>query len=594
MGLLQQAMKTYDSMSRIVGVTGGDGKEPLAPVGHITTKPQIRITIDADGTFLQAEAIDELKVIIPVTEQSAGRTSGICPHPICDQVGYITDSNQKKHSEYLQQLEGWACSDYSHPKVKAVFSYLGRNTVTSDLEKAGLLKIDEKGSVSNEKDLIVWWVTGLGEESGPIYTDQAVFRSWEEYYIHDLDQDGNVDFCYLTGEYLEKAKQHMKGVVSLNGNSKIISANDHVNFTYRGRFEKSDQAVSVSYIASQKAHNALKWVVANYGIPIGSRLFVAWNPDGHKVPSIINPMLPKQEERVDPKGYRKELGDAVKGYLYHFPETEKIVIAGFDAATSGRLAVTYYNELLRSDFLKRMMDWDNSCCWIDVKYGVHSPLLKDIVRFAYGTMRGEKDDQKFDVDERVMPEQMQRLIHCRIDRAGFPEDLMRAMVRRAGNLKLLSKKNRSRVVFAACAAIRKYHWDHNKEEWEMALNPKCQDRSYQFGRLLAIMEGIERSALHGMDDRETNAIRLQQVFVQRPGYAAATIMEKLKTAYYPRLNPGLRIYYERLVGEVMEMLSAFPQEDYNKPLEETYLMGYYLQKNEFYTKKSEDEEKEAE
>ena len=200
MGLLQQAMKTYDSMSRIVGVTGGDGKEPLAPVGHITTKPQIRITIDADGTFLQAEAIDELKVIIPVTEQSAGRTSGICPHPICDQVGYITDSNQKKHSEYLQQLKGWACSDYSHPKVKAVFSYLGRNTVTSDLEKAGLLKIDEKGSVSNEKDLIVWWVTGLGEESGPIYTDQAVFRSWEEYYIHDLDQDGDVDFCYLTGE----------------------------------------------------------------------------------------------------------------------------------------------------------------------------------------------------------------------------------------------------------------------------------------------------------------------------------------------------------------------------------------------------------
>lgn len=106
MGLLQQAMKTYDSMSRIVGVTGGDGKEPLAPVGHITTKPQIRITIDADGIFLQAEAIDELKVIIPVTEQSAGRTSGICPHPICDQVGYITDSNQKNIRNIYSSWKG--------------------------------------------------------------------------------------------------------------------------------------------------------------------------------------------------------------------------------------------------------------------------------------------------------------------------------------------------------------------------------------------------------------------------------------------------------------------------------------------------------
>lgn len=593
MGLLQQAMKTYDSMSRIVGVTGGDGKEPLAPVGHITTKPQIQITINVEGEFLQAESVDMGKVVIPVTEQSAGRTD-ICPHPLCDQVGYITDSNQKKNSEYLRQLEGWVRSDYSHPKVNAVFAYLSRNTVTSDLERAGLLKKDAKGSVLNDKELIVWCVSGLGEDSGPVYTDQSVFRSWEEYYIHELDHDGDTDYCYLTGAYQEKAKQHMRGVVPLNGRSKIISANDNANFTYRGRFEKSDQALSVSYLASQKAHNALKWVVENYGVPIGSRLFVAWNPEGHTVPSIINPMLPKQEERIDPKGYRKELGSAVKGYLYRFPETERIVIAGFDAATIGRLAVTYYNELLRSDFLERMMEWDNSCCWIDVKYGVHSPLLKDIVRFAYGTLRGEKADQKFDVDEHVMPEQMQRLIHCRIDRAGFPADLMRALVRRAGNLKLLSKMNRSRVLFTACAAIRKYHWDHAKEEWNMALNPKCQDRSYQFGRLLAIMEGIERFALRGADDRETNAIRMQSVFVQRPGYAAATIMEKLKTAYYPRLNPGLRIYFERLVGEVMEMLSDFPPEDYNKPLEETYLMGYYLQKNEFYTKKSEDEEQEEE
>lgn len=38
------------------------------------------------------------------------------------------------------------------------------------------------------------------------------------------------------------------------------------------------------------------------------------------------------------------------------------------------------------------------------------------------------------------------------------------------------------------------------------------------------MEKIERDTYDASENRETNAIRMQSVFVQRPGYAAKVIM----------------------------------------------------------------------
>ena len=122
----------------------------------------------------------------------------------------------------------------------------------------------------------------------------------------------------------------------------------------------------------------------------------------------------------------------------------------------------------------------------------------------------------------------------------------------------------------------------------MSLEPEKKNRSYQFGRLLAVLEKAERDAFDPDEKREPNAMRMQALFVKRPMYAAKIIIEQLKNAYYPRLSPGARIYYDKLIGEIMLMISEYPDSETNKPLGEEYLMGYYLQKNAFYTKRSND------
>ena len=123
----------------------------------------------------------------------------------------------------------------------------------------------------------------------------------------------------------------------------------------------------------------------------------------------------------------------------------------------------------------------------------------------------------------------------------------------------------------------------------MALEPEKKDRSYQFGRLLAVMEKAERDTYDSGEDREPNELRLQSIFCQRPLTTAHNLEKKLEKAYFPRLKPGSRIWYKNLMGQILEAISAYPREDWDKPLDGTYLLGYYLQRADLYTKKNDTE-----
>lgn len=583
MGLFQKAVETYDAMQKLVGVKV-EGKETLAPIGYMITTANIEITVDTDGNFVRAKRIDE-KIPIPCTEKSSGRSSAPAAHPLCDNLTYVSDINAEKHSVYLEEIEAWKESEFTCAKIDAIYKYLKKNTVLEDGVKSSVIEFDANGKLKGEKELVTWRVEGLGEDSGAVHEDRQLMNSFFKYYIKNNDSVRGI--CMVTGERKNLAKQHIKGVSSFSGNAKLISANDTSNYTYRGRFISGDEAMTMGYVASQKAHNVLKWLLSNYGVSFGNRRMVCWSPQGRQIPRFNLPLLQTNDNKIEPADYKKQLQNVVNGYKTNLPEPDTVVIASFEAATSGRLSVTYYNELQGSDFLDRLYYWDSTCCWNDNRWGVQSPNLYQIVNYAYGTQR---ESGKVECDPKILAQHMQRLISCRIDKAMFPTDIMRSLAIKASNMQVYKGKNTDQLLFIACAAIRKYRYDHFKEEWEMALEENISDRSYQFGRLLAVLEKIEKDTYKNGEERETNAIRTQAFYVQRPLSAFSQIMTGLKTGYYPRLSSATKTYYEKLIGSIMEKISSSNEGQLDKPLTETYLMGYYLQKNALYTKKEEAEE----
>ena len=592
MGLLQKAVETYDTMSHRAGVMYEEEKEPLAPISHIMTRANIEITLDQNGTFISSRAVgkEEAKIIIPVTEESAGRTSAPCAHPLCDQLGYVSPYDETKHTLYVKSLSEWANSECSHPKLRPILNYVQSGTILADLSAAGLVQFTPEGGPMNEKLMVCWVVNGLGEAlNGPCWTDQTLMKAFIDY-SRSKRADTSRALCMVSGEMEPPAEQHPKGIVPINGNAKLISANDSSGFTYRGRFDEAAQAATVGYTASQKAHSALRWLIANQGVPFGGRTFLCWNPQGIQLPKVTGPMGRKSgaiQRAADPSQYQKQLLEALSSWKENLPLSAGVVIAAFDAATTGRLAVTYYNELLASDFLDRIHSWEASCCWENGPYGIQSPSLYQIISWAFGTPRNGKAE----VDDRILRQQMQRLVACRINRAPFPLDVERALVERASNLQLfpemveersgkakekIRKYPRTDLLFTACAAIRKYHYDHLKEEWDMALDKNCSDRSYLFGRLLAIADAIENSTYTDENRRETNAMRMQKAFALRPMSTWRILEEKLEP-YYKQLKPGLRQHYRKLTQEVVDNLPV-SDGNLNQKLEDIYLLGYYHQR----------------
>ena len=76
---------------------------------------------------------------------------------------------------------------------------------------------------------------------------------------------------------------------------------------------------------------------------------------------------------------------------------------------------------------------------------------------------------------------------------------------------------------------------------------------------------------------------MQSVFAKRPLYASRIIWEQLKKAYYPKLNAGARVTFERIIEQIIQEISSFPQAEQEEALKDTYLFGYYLQRSALYT-----------
>ena len=592
MGLLQKAVETYDCHRSYVGKYI-EGHTVLAPISHVVTRADLEIALDADGHFCSASAVDksEPKILIPASEGSGGRSgTAVCAHPLCDQLSYLSPHYEAKYQNYVEKLTQWAESEDTHPMLLPILTYIKGGTILTDLQQYGLIKLKDNGCPENEKLLVRWRVLGVGEEDA-CWRDTALFDAFIRHY-HSITEDSKQDVCMVTGEQTRIAQQHAKGIIAFNGNAKLISANDKSGFTYRGRFQDDGQALTIGYDASQKAHNALRWLAAEQGAQVvfGGRTFLCWNPQGITIPRTTDAFGRRGSPVFKASDYQKALQDTLNSYRNELPDKAGVVIAAFDAATSGRLSLTYYNELMGSDFLQRLHDWDSRCCWPTRKFGIQAPSLYQIANCAFGTLRKQGDSAIQETDERILRQQIQRLVSCRIDRAPIPTDFIRGLMQKAANPLARQKNIEDTILTTACAVIRKYRYDRFKEEWDMTLEPEKKDISYQYGRLLAVLEKVERDTYEIDSGREPNAIRQQSVFCQRPMYAAANIEKQLERAYFPRLRPGSRVFYKNLIGQIMEQVNSFPQQQWNKPLKETYLMGYYLQRNALYTKKQNDTE----
>lgn len=588
----------------------------LLPISHSTANAQIEVMLNENGDFVKAEKVikADAETVIPVTNDSAARSSGISPHPFADKLVYIAgdygkyfggknSDNSKFFEAYIEQLKRWAASEHSHKAVRAVLAYLENKRIVGDLISCGAFAADETGMLkSGEK------IEGIPQEEAFVrfrinYSDfMAESCTWKDSTLFDsfiaynssLEQD--MQLCYATGKVLPVTYKHPSKIRNAGDKSKLISANDESGFAYRGRFQNKEQAISVSYDFSQKMHNALKWLIARQGVNIeNSLMLVVWESAMRELPNITKSAdeiifedeAEEQQYADTYPMYREQLKKSVFGYKDSLDKDSKAMIMGLDSATTGRLSIGLYSELQSSEFLDNIEKWHSDTAWFDYnekqrKYVFNSFSLHNIINCAFGTEQGNFIECS---NSKLQTDYVCRLVPCVTEGRKIPKDIVRSLVNKASSpLKYSNPRNWRTVLAVACGMLRKSKLD-KKEECGMALDENCKERSYLYGRLLAVADAAEARTYESGERRTTNAKRYFEAFSNRPCTTWGIIRKRL-SPYLEKLDKMNKSaysenYYSNLIHEITNKFEPNEFAD-NSKLDPIYLHAYSCQLKELY------------
>ena len=635
MSWIQKLFETYENCQAMVGSVSEKNEAPLLPISHSTQKAQIEIVIDQDGNFKRARIVpnSEARTIIPCTESSGGRTSGKAPHPLCDKLQYVAGDYKEYggrkayyFESYHELLKKWCESEMSHPKAIAVLRYIEKANMIKDLSDHQVLfigadrklldkwdkKVIKSAPNSLQDDAFVRWIVEIpNDPQSSVWTDASLFQNWIKYY--SSIKDGNA-LCYVTGEEVPAAEQHPRNIRRDGDGAKLISSgktkdqkgkekvNDPAGFTFLGRYSDAKQAFGVGYEVTQKAHNALRWLIARQGYKRGDQAIVAWSTTGQDIPDpLADPfsMLgfdaiqsDSEQSATTAQELALRLRRKIAGYHANLGDTTGIVVMGLDSATPGRIAISFYRELTGSDFLSRIDSWHESCAWIHnyrfvslptQKSGtkrtyirfVGAPAPNDIAEAAYGSK----------VDDKLRKTTVERILPCIIDGQNIPRDVVESAVRRACNRASMEEWEWNKTLSIACALYKKCQKDYKEEDCDMSLDDNRTSRDYLYGRLLALADNLEQWALReASESRQTNAARLMQRFADHPFTTWRTIELALEP-YKARLG-NKSIKKQRTISEVVAM---FAPDDFinDMKLSGEFLLGYHCQRQALWNQSEE-------
>ena len=618
MSWIQKLYETFEQCQ------GGEapGEIRLLPIGHTPQQAHIEITIDEDGNFKNARTVQKVETFIPATEKSAGRT-GKCPppHPLCDKVQYCaidySKYGGKKPSffpEYESQLNSWCESkEFSHPKARAVLKYVRNGSLLLDLvnEKILHLGVDgvlltqwtnegatpeifrlltPKDGVRDQGDAFIrWQVLESDNPCTAVWEDQSLQKAWARY---DASTKKLKGMCMVTGDgQAALAMSHPKRIRHAGDGAKLISANDSSGFTFRGRFTDDTglQACGVGYEVTQKAHNALRWLIHRQAYKNDEQVIIAWAVAGKPVPDPFKdslslflsseeiPELASDDLLPDAgdigQAFALRLNKTIAGYRAKLEPTDDIIVMGLDSATPGRMAISFYRELKGSEFLDRLQSWHEKFAWLqnfgkDSKF-VGTPAPRDIAEAAFGRR----------IDYKLRRATIERLLPCIVDGQTLPRDLVESVVRRSCNRVGMDHWEWEKFLGIACSLFKGFFDERN---YQMTLEADRTSRDYLYGRLLAVAEHIEGRALYvSGEKRDTMAAKLMQRFADRPASTWRTIELSLAPSK-SRLRSKRPAFLHEMEKLHDTIVSSFVGNDFldDKKLSGEFLLGYHCQRRE--------------
>ncbi len=391
------------------------------------------------------------------------------------------------------------------------------------------------------------------------------------------DDDATVT-CLISGERAAPERLHaaIKGVWGAQSSGANIVSFNLDAFDSYGKSQGANAPVGkAAAFAYTTALNHLLAKGSSQRIQVGDASTVFWAEEAHELENIFGEVLRDDPDRG---------ADAVRA-LYRAVETGRFAVGSDDtrfyvlglAPNAARIAVRFWDTAPAIELARRIKQHFDD---ITVAHAPRDPEHLSLFRLLAATaVQGKADN--------IPPNLGGEVMRAILEGLPYPATLLNAAVQRCRAEQQVSYPRAAAIKAWLNRDARRQRGSNSpRKEFLPMLDPNHPSAAYRLGRLFATLEKIQEEASPGLNatirDRYYGATSATPV-------AVFTTLLRLKNHHLGKLNPGRKTQMERLVGEIMDGIDEIPRH-LNLPDQGRFALGYYHQRQDFFTKRDHDTE----
>ncbi|MHB1200852.1 MAG: type I-C CRISPR-associated protein Cas8c/Csd1 [Polaromonas sp.] len=593
-----------------------DRKDDLPKQGWVRRGIDYSIVLDEAGNCLAIEALGALskgktrpqEMLVPsIGKQALKHTnSGNDANFLWDNASFVFGRGNKGHqklSAFLGALQLWT-GDLDDPGIAAVKRFCTAIQQNPELSEQLFQRFQVQVDFEKRDPVVVF---RLDPDVEGIHARLAVRNSYEKKLSEINGEAGLRGNCLVTGATdtpIAANETVIKGVWNAQpAGANIISFNKRAFESY-GKRDRNGENAPVSVRASFAYTTALNFLLSTstQRIQVGDASTVFWADRDSEFESGIPNIFgepPKDDPDQGTRAVQALLSAVQTGKLGAQDGVNRFHVLGL-APNAARISIRFYHCLPLHELGERILQYFND---LEMGRGPNDPQYPSLKRLLQAVCLST-NSQPFGDIERLPPNLGGAILDAVF--AGpdvpYPSAWLNAAVGRCRAeqaKKTQQGKQAPNVSYARAAVIKACLNRQIRRSSATPSNPSPEKEflpmldltntnpAYRLGRLFSALERIQESSAGGPGKLNSTIRDRYYGAASSTPVAVFTTLLRLKNAHLKKLSVGQAAWFEKLLGEILGAVTDFPKH-LSLPDQGRFALGYYHQRQDFFTKKPDD------
>jgi CRISPR-associated protein Csd1 len=513
-----------------------------------------------------------------LVQQGGKKTSGVAANLLWDTAEYVLgiDTRGKpervaeQHKEFINKINNLNDSARNDEGICAVIAFL------SNFDSTMLDQWQAAGEIRETNPVMTFRMHG---DLDLICQRQAVIEAT------CTTQSGNKTdgTCLVTNEpaVIERLHPAIKGVWGAQTSGANIVSFNLDAFNSYGKAQGANAPLGKTAVFTYTtALNHLLAKNSRQRIQVGDTSTVFWAAEPHQLEETIADIFGEPGKQADDpdknvKAIEALYNAAQSGSFSAGGPTTRFHVLGL-APNAARISVRFWQTATAAELAWRIKQHFDD---LAVVHAPHEPRYLSLFRVLVSLAALNKADN-------IPPNLVGEIMRAIIEGLPYPIAMLNLAVQRC--------RAEQKPTYARAAAIKaslnrmiRSRQSSDKEFLPM-LDSTNTNTAYRLGRLFATLEKIQEEASPGLNatirDRYYGAASSSPVTV-------FTTLLRLKNHHLGKLSKGRSVQMERLIGEISNEINDFPRQ-LALPDQGRFALGYYHQRQAFFTKSEPDNNQE--